>query len=491
MSLQTSVWRIEGVVPRPVRPSPMDLEERLEDLIVADPDLLGPDQLLVVDQQVVTSHGKRLDVLALDEEARLHAIELKKDRTPRDVVAQALDYGWWIRNLTLDDVREIWRTRRIDDDVDTEEISLDDAYYDRFQVALDPETFNLEHRLTVVAASLDQDTPRILEYLADDYDVPVNAVLFSHFQDDGREYLTRTWLRPPTEDDTKSAPKRAHRGQKQTWNGRDVFIPLGSHGRETGDRWKPCLKYGFVGAGGGRTYSSFLERLQPGMRAFGYVGGVGYVGVGEVLAPVMPLRDFRIEVDGEQRRVIDLPDCPEWMRQGALVEDPDLTEYAVPVEWLETRGLDDAFKETGLRAQQLPCRLKDQHTIDRVEAEFGLAEPAFSDLPAVDRLERVSDDVRALFDQVEALCIRHGLERRTAKWWVNFVNAEDRPVVGIVVRKANLKAYVDHDPKDLAAAGYTIRDVSEVAHHGSGNTEITIASSTDVEALAQVLKASL
>ena len=364
----------------------MDMEDRLEDLIVADPDLLGPDQLLIIDRQVVTSHGKRLDVLAVDEEARLHAVELKKDKTPRDVVAQALDYGWWVRNLTLDHVREIWRTRRVSDGVDAEEVAFDDAYGDRFQTELDPETFNLEHRLTIVAASLDHDTPRILEYLADDYDVPVNAVLFSHFNDEGREYLARTWLRPPTEDDEKPGPKRAHRGQKQAWNGRDVFIPLGSHGRESGDRWRPCLKYGFVGAGGGRRYSSFLERLQPGMRAFGYVGGVGYVGVGELLGPTVPLRDFTVEVDGERRRVIDLPDCPEWMRTGALVEDPDLTEYAAPVAWLATRKLDDAFFEPGLRAQQLPCRLKHQPTIERVEAEFGLTRTGPSDGPACDPL---------------------------------------------------------------------------------------------------------
>ena len=49
------------------------------------------------------SHGKRLDLLAIDDQALLHAIELKRDQTPREVVAQALEYGWWVRTLTLDD----------------------------------------------------------------------------------------------------------------------------------------------------------------------------------------------------------------------------------------------------------------------------------------------------------------------------------------------------------------------------------------------------
>jgi hypothetical protein len=34
-------------------------------------------------------------VLGVDVEGRIHVIELKRDRTPREVVAQILDYGSW------------------------------------------------------------------------------------------------------------------------------------------------------------------------------------------------------------------------------------------------------------------------------------------------------------------------------------------------------------------------------------------------------------
>jgi hypothetical protein len=34
-------------------------------------------------------------------EGRIHVIELKRDRTPREVVAQILDYGSWVpRTIT-------------------------------------------------------------------------------------------------------------------------------------------------------------------------------------------------------------------------------------------------------------------------------------------------------------------------------------------------------------------------------------------------------
>jgi RecB family endonuclease NucS len=50
--------------------------------------------------------------MAVDAQGQVYAIELKRDRAPRDVVAQALDYGSWITGLTLDDVREIYRRYR-------------------------------------------------------------------------------------------------------------------------------------------------------------------------------------------------------------------------------------------------------------------------------------------------------------------------------------------------------------------------------------------
>lgn len=45
--------------------------------------------LLIIGRQVINSFGKRLDLLAMDSEGALYVIEVKRDRTPRQVVAQA------------------------------------------------------------------------------------------------------------------------------------------------------------------------------------------------------------------------------------------------------------------------------------------------------------------------------------------------------------------------------------------------------------------
>lgn len=58
----------------------------------------------MIGRQVLTSHGKYVDLLALDGDGAIHVLELKRDRTPRDVVAQTLDYGSWVQNLSHEDV---------------------------------------------------------------------------------------------------------------------------------------------------------------------------------------------------------------------------------------------------------------------------------------------------------------------------------------------------------------------------------------------------
>jgi hypothetical protein len=97
--IEVGIWRIDGGRVDPVPASSLERESRLEDVLEQDVSILGLDSLLVIGRQVITKYGKRVDLLAVDVEGSLFVIELKKDRTPREVVAQALDYGFWVRQL--------------------------------------------------------------------------------------------------------------------------------------------------------------------------------------------------------------------------------------------------------------------------------------------------------------------------------------------------------------------------------------------------------
>ncbi len=138
-------------------------------------------------------------------------------------------------------------------------------------------------------------------------------------------------------------------------------------------RWTAGRRYGFVGAGGGSWYSKPLRNLVEGRRVFAYVGGAGYVGVGEVTGPMVLLRDLEVQRDGEAIRVVDQPEATDAMPERANSSDPEITEYAVPVRWLAERDVADAVRVPGLFSSQVTvCKLRDERTIDVVSNALGV-----------------------------------------------------------------------------------------------------------------------
>jgi hypothetical protein len=106
MPVEVALWRL-GDKPERVDLSPIDVESRLEQILVDDPTIIDPN-LVHVGRQVPTAYGKFIDLLALDSDGNLVVIELKRNRTPREVIAQLLDYGSWVRGLEDTDVASIF-----------------------------------------------------------------------------------------------------------------------------------------------------------------------------------------------------------------------------------------------------------------------------------------------------------------------------------------------------------------------------------------------
>ena len=155
---------------------------------------------MLLRRQVVTDFGARIDLLAIDEEGTLYVIELKRGRTPREVVAQVLDYGSWARGVSAERLARIFEAGPL-----AHGRTFHAAFADRFD-GPPPATINENHRLVIVASQLDSSTERIVDYLLEDYGVPVNVVFFRYFRDGGSEYLGRSWLKDP--DARRSASPR-------------------------------------------------------------------------------------------------------------------------------------------------------------------------------------------------------------------------------------------------------------------------------------------
>ncbi len=202
MPVEMGMWRIDGDTPKRLVTATLPSEATLEQYLEKDPSLLG-ERLLVIGRQVHTPHGKFIDLLAIDGEGNLHVLELKRDKTPRDVVAQVLDYGSWVSTLDRDSIIDIANDHLGD-------VAFEAAFEEVFGTSA-PDELNAALQLTIVATDLDASSERIVTYLRT-FGVPVNAVFFSYLEDDGRRYLARSWL---AREDESEGPLVAREGGRE------------------------------------------------------------------------------------------------------------------------------------------------------------------------------------------------------------------------------------------------------------------------------------
>lgn len=333
----------------PVRRHALGSEELLEGWIAKDPSIIGLD-VLVIGRQVITDFNGRIDILAMDREGALVIMELKRDRTPRDIVAQTLDYASWVATLTTKRIHEIA--------VSKQDKRLETAFRERFDAPL-PENLNGTHSMVIVASEFDASSKRIVEYLAEEHGLSINTAFFSVFEENGEQLLATDWLM-----DQQEVLERAESRKKLPWTG--YFYVNAGHDPDV-RRWEDMQKFGFIAAGYGRFYSKRLEQLNEGDPVYVYQKGRGYIGYGKVRSPSVKSKDFILS-DGKS--LIDVE-----LQQPEILHDPDdleITDYIVAVDWVKTVSMDDAKTFTGAFANQnVVCKLRDPATLEFLAQEFG------------------------------------------------------------------------------------------------------------------------
>jgi hypothetical protein len=360
MTIRTALWKV-GLQPEQLAEGSLPSEKLLENMIVAKPQLLS-DEWMLIGRQERTGAGGVIDLLAVAPDASVVLIELKRDRTPREVVAQALDYASWVSKLKAEDISGIYRRyapgRNLADDFKT-----------RFGQVLDEDLLNQSHQVVIVSAQLDASSERIVSYL-NERDVPINVLCFQVFMNGPEQLLSRAWLLDPLQIQVNAAP--AEKGATEPWNG-EFYVSYGAPERRS---WAEAVKYGFVSGGGGAWYSRTLQLLNPGDRVWVNVPPKGYVGVGVVTGPPEPVTEFKLMTpDGLQPALSVLKEANYHQEHAA---DPERSEWFVPVKWLKTVSVDHAVKEVGFFGNQntvcKPTTAKWRHTVNRLRELFDIPE---------------------------------------------------------------------------------------------------------------------
>jgi hypothetical protein len=169
----------------------LDLEQRLQQWLADDISVLDRG-LMVIGREVETDFGGFIDLLCIEASGDLVIVELKRDRTPREITAQALDYASWVVDLSNDRVSAIAEEYLTD-------AGFEESFRRRFHTEL-PDTLNSEHRILVVGSVIDPSSERIMRYLSDTHGVSINAATFQYFRSpDGAELLARVFLMEPSQ----------------------------------------------------------------------------------------------------------------------------------------------------------------------------------------------------------------------------------------------------------------------------------------------------
>ena len=349
MTFNMNLWKVNNNKLIELPKSRLDSEERLEEWIAQDSNITGLD-ILIIGRQVVTIYGGRIDLLAIDNIGNLVILELKRDKTSRDVVAQTLDYASWIKDLNYTQIEDITMKYL--------KCSLKEAFTNKFLADI-PEEINKNHSIVIIASELDSSSERIVHYLSSEYDININCVFFDFFKEEKQELLGRSWLLDP-----EDVAERTESKKSAPWSGL-YFVNVGDGQHRS---WEDCRKYSFLSAGQGSKYSGPMKKLKIGDKVLAYLKGKGYVGFGEITSAAVMAKDFKLSnksmlVDNELKQ-------PKIMENK---DNPELSDWTVGVRWFKTFDRDNALTKPGIFANQnIVCKLRHQPTIDFLSNYYSL-----------------------------------------------------------------------------------------------------------------------
>ncbi len=155
-------------------------ERRLEQWIVDNPFLISEEEdILIIGRQLRTDQGKILDLLGVDSSGNTVVVEIKRGRTPRDVVAQAMEYAGWVQKLDREKLNEIalehFESAGIRFD------SLEDAMMQKYFPEERAEVeFNRDQRILIVGQEVSVQVGGVSRFLRDK-GVDITCIEFSYY----------------------------------------------------------------------------------------------------------------------------------------------------------------------------------------------------------------------------------------------------------------------------------------------------------------------
>ena len=202
----------------------LELERHLEDWLENSPRVLSQDSALWIGRQTsATDEDGTIysDLLGVDSQGNLVIAELKKGRTPRDIIAQILDYAAWADDLSDAQIRDIAETY-FENREGFQEKNFDDAFREAFDI---PETDELPRlndgglRLFIVAEEIPPRVARVCRFLRSSHGINVSCIDVSILKTESGEVVVSTETTVGDEDFAAPKAQQQHISPPTRWSG--------------------------------------------------------------------------------------------------------------------------------------------------------------------------------------------------------------------------------------------------------------------------------
>lgn len=308
---------------------------------------LVPDLLVIAEEFGDWDDSKRrIDLLALDRDANLVVIELKRGDTGVHMELQALRYAAMVSTMTFEQAVTAHGTAHPADELDARTAILDHLGWSEPS----EEEFAQDVRIVLFSEDFSRELTTSILWL-NNRGLDITAFRISSYDLDGRLLLDFQQIIPLKEAEeyqvkvrNKQQVEQNARRAKVPWNG-EYYVSYGA-----GRPWSAAREYGFISGGGGPWFSRTLNLLSEGDRVWVNIPNRGYVGVAEVTAAAVPIDDFTVVVDGRPTPLLEL--VGDLYDYRTYADSPDEAEYVVAVRWLDTVPDDKPLDVKGLFGNQ-------------------------------------------------------------------------------------------------------------------------------------------
>ncbi len=163
-------------------------EALLEDWLEKNSDnIVENDKLLIIGRQVTTNLGSFIDLLAIDRSGDVAVIELKRNRTPRETLAQALEYASFVENLGYEQLEGIFQIY-----IGDESVNLAQYHREYFVLTNDEASvFNNDQRLIIVGQKITPEIRQTSSFLQMK-GIQVTCIEFTFFRSNDGQHLFST-----------------------------------------------------------------------------------------------------------------------------------------------------------------------------------------------------------------------------------------------------------------------------------------------------------